>query len=183
MSSSSASRRSKAASAALAFASGQAAETVAILNLARAGDEIVSTTSLYGGTYSLFQYTLPKLGITVIFVEPTPEAVAAAITAKTKAVYSETVGNPNLITLDIEAVAKVAHDDGVPLIIDNTMPSPYLVNPIEHGADIVIHSATKFIGGHGTSIGGMRRRWRQVRLGGIRQASRSSPSRIRATTA
>ena len=141
--------------AALAFASGQAAETAAILNIARAGDDIVSTTSLYGGTYSLFQYTLPKMGINVIFCEPTAEAVAAAITPKTKAVYSETVGNPNLITLDIEAVAKVAHDAGVPLIIDNTMPSPYLINPIKHGADIVIHSATKFLGGHGTSIAGI----------------------------
>jgi O-acetylhomoserine (thiol)-lyase len=95
------------------------------------------------------------MGINVIFCEPTPEAVAAAITPKTKAVYSETVGNPNLITLDIEGVAKVAHDNGVPLIIDNTMPSPYLVNPIKHGADIVIHSATKFLGGHGTSIAGI----------------------------
>jgi O-acetylhomoserine (thiol)-lyase len=141
--------------AALAFASGQAAETAAILNIARAGDDIVSTTSLYGGTYSLFQYTLPKMGINVIFCEPTPQAVAAAITPKTKAVYSETVGNPNLITLDIEGVAKVAHDNGVPLIIDNTMPSPYLVTPIKHGADIVIHSATKFLGGHGTSIAGI----------------------------
>jgi O-acetylhomoserine (thiol)-lyase len=141
--------------AALAFASGQAAETAAILNIAHAGDDIVSTTSLYGGTYSLFQYTLPKMGINVIFCEPTAEAVAAAITPKTKAVYSETVGNPNLITLDIEAVAKVAHDNGVPLIIDNTMPSPYLVNPIKHGADIVIHSATKFLGGHGTCIAGI----------------------------
>src|SRR4051812_46354869 len=141
--------------AALAFASGQAAQTAAIQNLARAGDEIVSTTSLYGGTYSLFQYTLPKQGIKVIFTDPTPEAVAAAITDKTKAVYSETVGNPNLITLDIEGVAKLAHDNGIPLIIDNTMPSPYLVNPIKHGADIVLHSATKFLGGHGTSIGGI----------------------------
>jgi O-acetylhomoserine (thiol)-lyase len=141
--------------AALAFASGQASETAVILNLARAGDDIVSTTSLYGGTYSLFQYTLPKMGINVIFCEPTAEAVAAAITPKTKAVYSETVGNPNLITLDIEAVAKVAHDNGVPLILDNTMPSPYLVNPIKHGADIVVHSATKFLGGHGTSIAGI----------------------------
>ena len=141
--------------AGLAFASGQAAETAAILNIARAGDDIVSTTSLYGGTYSLFQYTLPKMGINVIFCEPTPEAVAAAITPKTKAVYSETVGNPNLITLDIEGVARVAHDNGIPLIIDNTIPSPYLVNPIKHGADIVIHSATKFLGGHGTSIAGV----------------------------
>ena len=141
--------------AALAFASGQAAETAAIQNIASAGDEIVSTTSLYGGTYNLFAYTLRKQGITTHFVDPTPEAIAAAITDKTKAVYSETVGNPNLVTLDIEGVAKVAHDAGVPLILDNTIPSPYLVNPIAHGADIVIHSLTKFIGGHGTSIGGI----------------------------
>jgi O-acetylhomoserine (thiol)-lyase len=141
---------------AVAIASGQAAETMTILNLASAGDEIVSTTSLYGGTYNLFHYTLPKLGITVKFVEPgNVAAIKAAITDKTKAVYAETIGNPDLITLDIEAVAKVAHDAGVPLIIDNTMPSPYLVRPIEHGADIVLHSATKFIGGHGTSIGGI----------------------------
>ncbi|MCC6791766.1 MAG: O-acetylhomoserine aminocarboxypropyltransferase/cysteine synthase [Thermomicrobiales bacterium] len=141
--------------AALAFASGQAAETAVIQNLASAGDEIVSTTSLYGGTYNLFAYTLPKQGITVKFVEPNVEAVKAAITNKTKAVYSETLGNPDLLTLDIEGVAKVAHEAGVPLIIDNTLPSPYLVNPLKHGADIVIHSATKFIGGHGTAIGGI----------------------------
>lgn len=141
--------------AALAFASGQAAETAAIQNIASAGDEIISTTSLYGGTYNLFAYTLPKQGITTRFVEPNAAAIAAAITDKTKAVYSETVGNPNLVTLDIEAIARVAHDHGVPLILDNTIPSPYLVNPIAHGADIVIHSLTKFIGGHGTSIGGI----------------------------
>jgi O-acetylhomoserine (thiol)-lyase len=141
--------------AALAFASGQSAETLTILNLAGAGDEIVSTTSLYGGTYNLFHYTLPKLGITVKFVEPNADAVKAAITDKTKAVYSETIGNPDLLTLDIEAVANVAHEAGVPLILDNTIPSPYLVRPIEHGADIIIHSLTKFIGGHGTSIGGI----------------------------
>ncbi|MDQ3045026.1 MAG: O-acetylhomoserine aminocarboxypropyltransferase/cysteine synthase [Chloroflexota bacterium] len=141
--------------AALAFASGQSAETLAILNIASAGDEIVSTTSLYGGTYNLFHHTLPKLGIRVHFAEPNAAAVRAAITPLTKAVYSETVGNPNLHTLDIEAVAEVAHAAGVPLIIDNTLPTPYLVRPIEHGADIVIHSLTKFIGGHGTSIGGI----------------------------
>src|SRR5215218_5799295 len=140
---------------ALAFASGQAAETLAILNLAGSGDEIVSTTSLYGGTYNLFHYTLPKLGITVKFVEPCTEAVKGAITDKTKAVYSETIGNPDLLTLDIEGVADVAHAAGVPLILDNTMPTPYLIRPIDSGADIVIHSATKFIGGHGTSIGGL----------------------------
>ena len=140
---------------ALATASGQAAETLAILNIANAGDEIVSTTSLYGGTYNLFAHTLPKLGIKVNFCEPTPEAVRKAITPKTKLVYSETIGNPDLLTLDIQGVADVAHDAGVPLMIDNTLPSPYLVRPIEHGADIVVHSLTKFIGGHGTSIGGI----------------------------
>lgn len=140
---------------ALAFASGQAAETMAILNIAGAGDEIVSTTSLYGGTYNLFHYTLPKLGITVRFAESTPEAVAEAINEKTKAVYSETIGNPDLRTVDIAGMAKVAHEAGVPLILDNTLPTPYLIRPIEYGADIVVYSATKFIGGHGTSIGGI----------------------------
>ncbi|MGN6031064.1 MAG: O-acetylhomoserine aminocarboxypropyltransferase/cysteine synthase family protein [Thermomicrobiales bacterium] len=140
---------------ALAFASGQAAETAAILNIASAGDNIVSTTSLYGGTYNLFHYTLPKLGITVKFVEPNAEAVAAAIDDNTKAVYSETIGNPDLLTLDIRAVADAAHAAGVPLILDNTIPTPYLVRPFEHGADIIIHSLTKFLGGHGTSLGGV----------------------------
>jgi O-acetylhomoserine (thiol)-lyase len=141
---------------ALATASGQAAETLAILNIAGAGDEIVSSAGLYGGTYNLFHYTLPKIGIEVKFAEGNdPEAYRDYITDKTKAVYAETVGNPNLNTLDIEGLAAVAHEAGVPLIVDNTLPSPYLVNPIEHGADIVVHSATKFIGGHGTSIGGV----------------------------
>jgi O-acetylhomoserine (thiol)-lyase len=140
---------------ALAFASGQAAETMAILNIAGAGDEIISTTSLYGGTYNLFHYTLPKLGITVKFVDPTADAVAEAITGKTKLVFSETIGNPDLNTLDIQAVADVAHAAGIPLMLDNTLPTPYLVRPFDHGCDIVIHSATKFIGGHGTSIGGL----------------------------
>jgi O-acetylhomoserine (thiol)-lyase len=119
------------------------------------GDEIVSTTSLYGGTYNLFHHTLPKLGITVRFVEPTAEAVAGAITGKTRAVFSETIGNPDLNTLDISAVAAVAHAAGVPLMLDNTLPTPYLVRPFDHGGDIVVHSATKFIGGPGTSIGGL----------------------------
>jgi O-acetylhomoserine (thiol)-lyase len=141
---------------ALATASGQAAETLAILNIMGAGDEIVSATELYGGTYNLFHYTLPKIGIDVKYVESTdPEAFRAAITDKTRAIFAETVGNPALNTLDIENMAAVAHDAGVPLIVDNTLPSPYLINPIEHGADIVVHSATKFIGGHGTSIGGV----------------------------
>jgi len=141
---------------ALATASGQAAETLAILNIAGTGDEIVSSASLYGGTYNLFHYTLPKLGITVRFVDGRePESFRAATNERTKAYYAETVGNPRLDTLDIRAVADIAHENGVPLIIDNTMPTPYLVQPLKHGADIVVHSATKFIGGHGTSIGGV----------------------------
>jgi O-acetylhomoserine (thiol)-lyase len=141
---------------ALATASGQAAETLAILNIAGAGDEIVSAAALYGGTYNLFHYTLPKIGINVKFVDANdPENFHNAITDKTKALFAETVGNPSLNTLNFEAVAAVAHEAGIPLIVDNTLPSPYLVNPLEHGADIVVHSATKFIGGHGTSIGGV----------------------------
>ena len=141
--------------AALALASGQAAVTLAIQNIAGAGDEIVSTTSLYGGTYNLFHYTLPKLGITVRFVDAEDEAgLRAAINDKTKAVYTETVGNPKLDIVDIEKLAAIAHENGLPLLIDNTTPSPALIRPIEHGADIVIQSLTKFIGGHGTSIGG-----------------------------
>ena len=141
---------------ALATASGQAAETLAILNIMGTGDEIVSAAQLYGGTYNLFHYTLPKIGIDVKYAEGTdPEGFRAAITERTRALFIETVGNPALNTLDIEALAQVAHDAGVPLIVDNTLPSPYLVQPLEHGADIVIHSATKFIGGHGTSIGGV----------------------------
>ncbi len=141
---------------ALAVASGQAAQTLAILNILSAGDELLSATSLYGGTYNLFAHTLPRLGITVKFVDPTdPENFRRAIGERTRAIYAETVGNPKLDTLDIAAVAAVAHEAGIPLIIDNTFPSPFLVRPIEHGADIVVHSATKFIGGHGTSIGGI----------------------------
>lgn len=141
--------------AGLAVASGQSAITLALLTLAKAGDEIVSTTSLYGGTYNLLHYVFPRFGITVKFVDSTPEAIAAAITDKTRAVYSETIGNPDLRTLDIAAVAEVAHAAGLPLVLDNTTASPALVRPIEHGADIVIHSLTKFIGGHGTSMGGI----------------------------
>jgi len=143
-------------SGALAMASGQAAETLALLNIARAGDEILSSASLYGGTYNLFHYTFPKLGIEVKFVDPKdPESFRKALTKKTKAVFAETVGNPKLDTLDFAAVSKVAHDAGIPLVVDNTMPTPFLMRPFDHGADIVIHSATKFIGGHGTSIGGI----------------------------
>lgn len=141
---------------ALATASGQAAITFSILNIAGAGDEIVSSSTLYGGTYNLFAITLAKLGITVKFVDASnPENFRAAITDKTKAVYAETIGNPKGDVLDIEAVAAIAHENGLPLIVDNTFPSPYLLRPIDYGADIVVHSATKFIGGHGTSIGGV----------------------------
>ncbi|MCX7923568.1 MAG: homocysteine synthase [Clostridia bacterium] len=141
---------------ALAVASGSAAITYAILNIAGAGDEIVSASTLYGGTYNLLSSTLPKLGIKTIFVDPDePENFRKAINDKTKAVYIETIGNPGINLIDIEAVANIAHENGVPLIIDNTFGTPYLIRPIEFGADIVVHSATKFIGGHGTSIGGI----------------------------
>ena len=141
---------------ALGVASGQSATTFSILNIASAGDEIVSASSLYGGTYNLFSSTLPKLGITVKFVNAdNPENFRNAITSKTKAIYAESVGNPQGNVLDIEAVADIAHEHGIPLIIDNTVPSPYLLRPIDFGADIVVHSATKFLGGHGTAIGGV----------------------------
>ena len=141
---------------ALAVASGQAAETLALLNIAHAGDEILSSASLYGGTYNLFHYTFPKLGIDVKFVDPSdPGSFRKAITKKTKAIFAESIGNPKLDTLDNRAVADIAHEAGIPLVIDNTMPSPYLLRPFDHGADVVIHSTTKFIGGHGTSIGGI----------------------------
>jgi O-acetylhomoserine (thiol)-lyase len=140
---------------ALALASGQASVIYSILNLARAGDHIVSSASLYGGTYNAFVHTLPRFGIEVSLVDPTdPAAFEAAIRPNTKAVFAETLGNPKLDVLDVAAVARVAHDWGVPLIVDNTLPTPFLLRPIEHGADIVVHSATKFIGGHGTTIGG-----------------------------
>jgi O-acetylhomoserine (thiol)-lyase len=142
--------------AGLATASGQAAETLVITTLAGAGDEIVSTTSLYGGTYNLFHYTLPRLGINVKFVDADDfDGLRAAITGKTKALYTETLGNPKLDVADIETLAKIAHDAGIPLVIDNTSASPALTRPIEWGADIVVESATKFIGGHGTTIGGI----------------------------
>ena len=141
---------------ALATASGQSAETLAILNIAGAGDEIISSASLYGGTYNLFHYTFPKLGITVRFVDSRdPENFRPAINERTKAIFAETVGNPRLDTLDIQAVADIAHENGLPLILDNTLPTPYLVQPFKYGCDIVVHSATKFIGGHGTAIGGV----------------------------
>lgn len=142
--------------AAVATSSGQAAITYAILNIANAGDEIVSATSLYGGTYNLFHYTLPKLGIKTTFIDPSnPENFRKAITPKTKALYAETVGNPKLDIIDYEKIANIAHENGVPFIVDNTVTTPYLLRPIDFGADIVVHSTTKFIGGHGTSIGGV----------------------------
>ncbi|MGD0628539.1 MAG: homocysteine synthase [Terracidiphilus sp.] len=142
--------------AGLATASGQAAETLTLTTLAGAGDEIVSTTSLYGGTYNLFHYTLPRLGITVRFVDADDfDGLRAAINSKTRAVFTESLGNPKLDVVDIERLAAIAHEHGVPLVIDNTTPSPALVRPIEWGADIVVNSATKFLGGHGTAIGGV----------------------------
>ncbi|KML09296.1 O-acetylhomoserine aminocarboxypropyltransferase [Bacillus safensis] len=141
---------------ALAVSSGQAATTYSILNIAGAGDEIVSSSSLYGGTYNLFAHTLKKLGIIVKFVDSSNlEELEAAITDKTKAVYAESIGNPKGDILHIEAISAIAHKHHIPLIVDNTLASPYLLRPIEFGADIVVHSATKFIGGHGTSIGGV----------------------------
>ena len=143
--------------AALAVGSGQAAETLAILNLAEAGDHIVSSASLYGGTYNLFHYTLPKLGVDVSFVEDAddPESWRRASRPNTKAFYAESIGNPKNDIVDFETISAVAHEIGVPLIVDNTVATPYLLRPLEHGADIVVHSATKFLGGHGTSIAGV----------------------------
>jgi O-acetylhomoserine (thiol)-lyase len=141
--------------AALAVASGSSAITLALLNIAQSGDEIVSADNLYGGTYNLFHYTFARLGIKVNFVKSGDLAgFQKAITAKTKAIYVESIGNPKLNVTDIEAVAKLAHKNGIPLVIDNTV-SPYLLRPIDFGADIVVYSATKFIGGHGTSLGGL----------------------------
>lgn len=142
--------------AGLATASGQSAILYSILNVASAGDEIVAAATLYGGTYELFSVTLKKLGINVVFVNPDdPENFRKAITDKTKALYGETIGNPKINVLDVEAVANIAHENKIPLIIDNTFGTPYLVRPIEYGADVVVHSATKFIGGHGTTLGGI----------------------------
>ena len=143
--------------AALLLASGQAATTYAVLNIAQAGDHIVSSSSIYGGTYNLFKYTLAKLGIETTFVEDQddPAAWAAAVRPNTKLFFGETVGNPKVNILDIESVAAVAHEHGLPLIVDNTIATPYLIRPFEHGADIVVHSATKFLGGHGTVLGGV----------------------------
>ncbi|MBP1727987.1 MAG: O-acetylhomoserine aminocarboxypropyltransferase [Deltaproteobacteria bacterium] len=140
---------------ALAVASGQAATTYAVLNITGAGQNIVSTSYLYGGTYTLFHYTLQRLGIKVKFVDTSnPENVRKAIDANTRLVYMESVGNPKNNVDDFEAIAKVAHDAGIPFVVDNTVTTPYLFKPLQHGADIVVYSLTKFIGGHGTSIGG-----------------------------
>ena len=141
----------------LAVASGQAAETLAILNLAESGDHVVASAALYGGTYNLLHYTLPKMGIETTFIDDPDDLDAwrAAVRPNTKAFYGETIGNPRNDVLDIEGIAAVAHDNNVPLIVDNTVASPWLIRPLEWGADIVVHSATKFIGGHGTSIGGV----------------------------
>jgi len=142
--------------AALLLSSGQAAETFAILNIAQAGDHIVASSTLYGGTYNLFKYTLPKLGITTTFVEDQDDlaAWAAAVQPNTKLFFAETIGNPKVSILDISGVADVAHRHGVPLIVDNTVATPYLIKPLDFGADIVVHSATKFLGGHGTVVAG-----------------------------
>jgi O-acetylhomoserine (thiol)-lyase len=141
--------------AAVAVASGQAAQTLALLNLAQAGDSIVASSSLYGGTFTLLKYTLGRLGITTRFVDGNdPAAFASAIDSSTKAVYVETIGNPRLDVPDLRAISDVAHAAGIPVVVDNTF-APLLTRPIEHGADVVVHSATKWIGGHGTSIGGV----------------------------
>ncbi|GAB3133148.1 bifunctional o-acetylhomoserine/o-acetylserine sulfhydrylase [Marisediminicola antarctica] len=143
--------------AALLLASGQSATTIAVLNIAQAGDHIVSSSSIYGGTYNLFKYTLAKLGIQTTFVEnqDDPAEWERAVRPNTKLFFAETIGNPRINILDIASVASVAHSAGVPLIVDNTIATPYLIRPFEHGADIIVHSATKFLGGHGTVIGGI----------------------------
>ncbi|MFT2817991.1 bifunctional o-acetylhomoserine/o-acetylserine sulfhydrylase [Leifsonia sp. A12D58] len=142
---------------ALLLASGQSASTFAVLNIAQAGDHIVSSSSIYGGTYNLFKYTLAKLGIETTFVENQDDADEwrRAVRPNTKLFFAETIGNPKINVLDISLVADVAHESGIPLIVDNTIATPYLIRPFEHGADIIVHSATKFLGGHGTVIGGI----------------------------
>ena len=172
--------------AALLVSSGQAAETLAILNVAEAGDHVVASPRLYGGTYNLLHYSLPKLGIQVSFVEDPDDLDSwrAAVRPNTKAFYGETISNPYQDVLDIEGVASVAHDAGVPLIVDNTVATPFLLRPLEHGADVVVHSATKFLGGHGTAVAGVIVDGGPLRL--RRPARASSPAstpRTRATTA
>jgi O-acetylhomoserine (thiol)-lyase len=165
--------------AALATASGQAAQMLAITNICDAGDDIVAASTLYGGTFTQFDVSFRKLGINAIFVDPdNPENFRKAITPKTKVVYGETISNPRGNVLDIEAVAKIAHEHNLPLMIDNTFATPYLCRPIEHGADIVLHSLTKFMGGHGTSIGGIivdsgKFQWAEGNFPGINEPSRA----------
>jgi O-acetylhomoserine (thiol)-lyase len=165
--------------AALAMSSGQSAQFVAVATLCEAGDEIVASSTLYGGTYTQFDVSFRKMGINVTFVEPDdPENFRKAITPKTKALYGETISNPRGNILDIEAVAKIAHENNLPLIVDNTFATPYLCRPIDHGADIVVHSLTKFIGGHGTSIGGIivdsgRFDWSRGNFPGLTEPSRA----------
>ena len=142
--------------AALAVASGAAAINYTIINLAQKGDHIVSAKNIYGGSYNLLAHTLPQYGISTTFVDVFDlDEVRAAVQENTKAIYIETLGNPNSDVVDIEALAKIAHENKIPLVVDNTFATPYLVRPIEYGADIVVHSATKFIGGHGTTLGGV----------------------------
>ena len=143
--------------AALLVASGQAATTYAIVNVAEAGSHVVSSPRLYGGTYNLFHYTLPKLGVEVTFVDDPedPAAWQAAVRDNTRAFYGESIANPGNEVLDIPGISAVAHNNGIPLIVDNTVATPYLLNPLAHGADVVVHSATKYIGGHGTAVGGV----------------------------
>src|SRR4051812_19813552 len=142
--------------AALGMASGQAAQFVTICTIAQPGDQIISASTLYGGTFTQLDVTMRRLGYDIVFVEPDdPENFRKAITPKTKLLYGETISNPRSNILDIEAVAKIAHENGVPLVVDNTFSTPYVTRPIEHGADVVVHSLTKFMGGHGTSIGGI----------------------------
>ncbi|HWI66666.1 MAG TPA: O-acetylhomoserine aminocarboxypropyltransferase/cysteine synthase family protein [Symbiobacteriaceae bacterium] len=165
--------------AAVAFASGHAALVATILNIAHAGDEIVTSSSLYGGTYNLFATTLPKYGITTRFVDPAdPENFRRAITPRTRAVFGETIGNPRLDVFDIQAVADIAHENGIPLIIDNTFASPVLCRPVEFGADLIIHSATKWLGGHGAAMGGVvvdsgRFDWNNAKFPGFTEPDRS----------
>ncbi len=141
--------------AALALASGAAAITYALQNLVRHGDHIVAQRTIYGGSYNLLQHSLPQQGVTTTFVDPLTESFEAAIQPNTKAIFVETLSNPNSDVIDLEAIAQIAHGHGIPLVVDNTFGTPYLIRPIAHGADIVVHSATKFLGGHGTTLGGV----------------------------
>lgn len=153
--------------AALAVASGAAAINYTIINLAQKGDHIVSAKNIYGGSYNLLAHTLPQYGISTTFVDVFDlDEARAAVQENTKAIYIETLGNPNSDVVDIEALAKIAHENKIPLVVDNTFATPYLVRPIEYGADIVVHSATKFIGGHGTTLGGVIVDSGKIRLGG-----------------